>query len=319
MESSKIAELWVDKYRPTSLSEYVLNAKLKEYFAGMVSSRMLQSCTFAGIQGSGKTTLAKVLAKEFDAEVLFVRCATEGTVDVLRTKIAAFCNATSLEGKIKLVILDEIDSASASGTNSFQLALRNLIEQAQDDTRFILTCNTVGKVLPAILSRCPVIPLMFDQKDLLIFLKKILDAEKISYDKNSLKAFIDETFRFYPDCRRIIGYLQLCCNSGKLVVNLNQVTSGDKEEMLRQIVELARTATQMLDVRKCYLANKAKVGDYVVFGSELYNYVIDHDLVTDDGILILTEQMYELNMVVDKESYVFGMFVAIRKYAKGKA
>lgn len=311
-----VKQLWVDKYRPDKLEDYVLNAELKEYFTSMVASGVLQNCTFAGIQGSGKTTLAKILAKAFDAEVLFVRCATEGTVDVLRTKIAAFCNAASLEGKVKLVILDEIDSASASGTNSFQLALRNLIEQAQDDTRFVLTCNTIGKVVPAILSRCPVIPLKFDKKDLLIHIKHILDSEQIKYDKDSLKDFIDEAFRFYPDCRRIIGYLQLCCNSGSLVVKLNRVANGDKEELLQQIVELARTSQQLLDVRRFYLANKDKVGDYVVFGSELYNYAIDHDLVTEDGVLVLTEQMYELNVVVDKESYIFGMFVAIRKYRK---
>lgn len=311
-----VKQLWVDKYRPDKLEDYVLNADLKEHFTSMVASGALQNCTFAGVQGSGKTTLARILAKEFDAEVLFVRCATEGTVDVLRTKIAAFCNAASIEGKVKLVILDEIDSASASGTNSFQLALRNLIEQAQDDTRFILTCNTIGKVVPAILSRCPAIPLMFDKKDLLVHIKHIIDTEQVKYTKESLKDFIDEAFHFCPDCRRIIGYLQLCCNSGRLVVKLNRVASSGKEELLKRIVELARTSQRLLDVRHFYAANKTRFGDCLAFGSDLYNYVIDYDLITDDGVLVLTEQMYELNVVVDKESYLFGMLVAIRKHRK---
>jgi len=60
-----------------------------------------------------------VLAKESDAEVLFVKCATEGTIDTLRTKVEPFCNAMTLDGRMKLVILDEIDSASSSGDSNF--------------------------------------------------------------------------------------------------------------------------------------------------------------------------------------------------------
>lgn len=63
----------------------------------------------------GKTTLAKILCNEFDAEVLFVKCATEGTVDVLRSKVEPFCNAMSIEGKVKIVVLDELDSSSSTG------------------------------------------------------------------------------------------------------------------------------------------------------------------------------------------------------------
>ena len=84
------------------------------------------------------------------------------------------------------------------------MALRTLIEAAQSDTRFIATCNMPEKVLPAILSRCPITPLKFDKKDLLIHLKRILDSEKVKYDKDGLKAFIEATFKHYPDCRRIV-------------------------------------------------------------------------------------------------------------------
>ena len=103
---------WVDKYRPTVLKDYILDADIKEYFTRMIESKSLQSMTFAGVAGSGKTTLAKLLCNEFDAEVLFVPCATDGTLDILRTRITEFCNSLSLDGKPKIVILDEIDSAS---------------------------------------------------------------------------------------------------------------------------------------------------------------------------------------------------------------
>lgn len=312
MENCK--DLWVDKYRPQTLKDYVLNSDLKSYFKNMVKNKSLQNCTFLGCQGSGKTTLAKILCNEFDSDVLFVKCATEGTLDVLRTKISDFCNALSMEGKVKIVILDEVDSASSSGDNNFQKGLRTLIEAAQDDTRFILTAN-YNKILPAILSRCPLIPLKFDKKDLLLHVKKILDAENIKYTKDSLKAFIEESFKFYPDCRRIINYLQFCSNTGELVVKLNAIVNAEKDIFIKEIVDKTLSEKNILKVRQFYLANKDKIGDFVEGGSQLFNYVVDNGIVVDpQGILSLTNLLYQLNVVIDKEPTYFGMLVSIQTY-----
>lgn len=308
--------LWVDKYRPTKLDDYILNPDLKAYFKNMVTKKSLQNFSLAGIAGMGKTTLAKVMANEFNAETLFVKCATDGTVDILRTKIAEFCNAMTIDGRMKLVILDEVDSSSSTGQNNFQMALRTLIEAAQSDTRFILTCNFSTKVLPAILSRCPLIPLKFDKRDLLQHVKKILDLEHITYTKESLKAFIEEAFHFYPDCRRIIGYLQFCSSSGELIVKLNQVVDSDKTELLKDIVEKTQTSRSMLEVRQFYMRNKEKVSDYVAFGSDLYNYLADNDLLTVDGMVKMTDLLFQLNTVIDKEAGFYGMVVAMRKYLR---
>lgn len=308
-------ELWVDKYRPQRLDEYVLSNDIKSYFKSMIENKSLQNFSLVGCAGSGKTSLAKILCNELDAQVLFVPCATDGTVDVLRTKIQDFCNALSMEGKIKIVLLDELDSASSSGGNGFQQALRTLIESAQDDTRFIATSNFLQKIIAPILSRCPVIPLKFDKKDLLVHIKKILDAEKMKYTRDSVKAFIEEAFQYYPDVRRIINYLQFCCNSGELVVNLNNVAESEKNELIDAIIDKIKTSNSMLDVRKFYLAEKDKISDYVEFGSAMYKYVVDKGIVVDlDGILKMTDLLFQLNSVIDKESGFFGLLVAIAKW-----
>ena len=312
---NEFKEEWVDKYRPKCLKDYVLNSDIKQYFKNMVKNKSLVSMTFEGIAGSGKTTLAKVLCNEFDADVLFVKCATEGVIDTLRTKVEPFCNAMSLEGKLKIVILDECDSASSTGTNNFQLALRTLIEEAQSDTRFILTCNTPGKIIKPILSRCPVVQLEFNKKDLLVHVKKILDNENIKYDKESLKAFIEESFKYYPDCRRIIKYLQICCTTGTLVVKFSTIINGGKDDFLKELINKTVNETNLLAVRQFYLANKDKLGDFVDAAANAFNYVIDNNIVTNaDGILVLTDLLYKINVVVDKESMFFGLLTAISKY-----
>lgn len=319
MENDVMKQEWVDVYRPIKLKDYVLSQQIRGYFDGMIKSRSPQNCTFAGPAGSGKTTLAKVLANEFDAETLFIPCATQGTLDVLRTKITEFCNALSMDGKIKIVILDEVDSASSGGDNNFQKGLRTVIEAAQSDTRFILTCNYIGKVIPPILSRCPLIQLYFDKKDLVGFIKKILDAEKVKYDKESLKQFIEESFKFYPDCRRIVKYLQMCCNSGTLVVEKNVVSNSSSDDLTEEIVKRTLAANDLLSVRKFYLGKKDQLGDLVEAGSKLFNYVADNDLATSDGILRLSDMLYALNVVVDKEPTYFGMLTALRKHMHSKA
>ena len=308
-------ELWIDKYKPTTLDEYVLDKDLKQYFKSMISKKTLQNFSMISTPGSGKTTLAKILCNELDAQVLFVPCATDGTVDVLRTKIQDFCNALSMEGKIKIVILDEVDSASAGGGNNFQQALRTLIEAAQDDTRFLITGNFIQKIIAPLLSRCPVIPLKFDKKDLLLHVKKILDNESIKYTRDSIKAFIDEAFQYYPDCRRIINYLQFCCSSGELVVNLSKVAESEKNELIDAIVDKLKTTNSMLEVRKFYLSEKDKISDYVEFGSILFKHVVDNGIVVDlDGILKMTDLLFQLNTVIDKESGFFGLLTAIAKW-----
>ena len=306
-------ELWVDKYRPKTLDEYVLNSDLKQYFREMVKNKSLQNFTMIGCQGTGKTTLARVICNEFDAEVLFVKCATEGSIDTLRAKVEPFCNAMSIEGRLKIVVLDEVDSASSAGESNFQKGLRTLIEAAQSDTRFILTAN-YNKIIPAVLSRCPIIPLKFDQRDLLLHVKGILDNEKITYDRESLKLFIEEAFKFYPDVRRIINYLQFCCNSGTLTVKLNSIANSEKEDFISMIVKKTLECENILDVRKLYIQEKKKLEDFVEGGSLLFNYAVDNNLITADGILKLTDQLYYLNVVVDKEPVFFGMLVAISKY-----
>ena len=314
MENTNI-DLWVDKYRPKTLDEYVLDSDIKAYFKSMIDKGTMQNFSLSQVAGSGKTSLAKILCNELNAQVLFVPCATDGTIDVLRTKIQDFCNALSFDNRMKIVILDELDSASQNATNGFQQALRTLIEAAQSDTRFICTFNFAQKIISPILSRCPIIPLKFSKKDLLLHIKKILDNEHIEYAKNDIKAFIDEAFQYYPDVRRIVNYLQFCSSSGKLVVALDNVANNEKNEAIQSIVSDIASNKKLLDVRKNYLAQKDAISDYVDAGSKLFNYVVDNNIVSNpDGILKMTDILFYLNSVIDKESCFFGLVTAISKW-----
>lgn len=97
---------WVLKHAPRKIEDILLSEKNKEYFSSLkdIPNNML----FVGSPGSGKTTLAKVLAKKFAPEsYMFLNASDESGIDVVRTKIKDFIETMSLDGNQKIVILDE--------------------------------------------------------------------------------------------------------------------------------------------------------------------------------------------------------------------
>lgn len=308
--------LLVDKYRPKTLDDIVLNHETKRYFKNLLDQHKMVNCTFQGICGSGKTSTALLLANALNASILFVRCAIEGTIDTIRNKIKPFCETVPMEGNIKIVILDEVDAASKNGDSNFQSSLRNLIEEFESDTRFILTCNN-QTVLPAVTSRCPIINLDFDTKDLILRIKYILDNEKISYTKESLSEFVKKAIKYSPDIRRIIGYLELCTSSGTLEVSEITMSDSEKTDFVKELVENAISDKDILETRAFYIQNKTKISDYVVFSSDVMNFLLDGKYIHDkDEIIALTESIYELNLVIDKEVGFFKFLTLLKKHGR---
>ena len=312
-EDISFGGLWVEENRPEKIEDYVVRADVKEHIANMLKSRQLTNLTLCGIQGIGKTSLARLICKEMNAVETFVECGRNGRVDYLQGELSDVCHAVTPDGRLKIIILDEIDCASASGENSFIKSLKNLIDSSVSDTRWILTCNTLPKNIEPILSRCPLMKITYKAEDLLIRVKEILNKYKIEYTTEDLTKFVRVGIKsFYPDIRSIIQFLQQSCASGKLIVNKNVVSTDSSNSFVKDLVEKMQEESNILNIRKFMAQNKEKIPDPVSFASELFNYVLDKGIVTDvDKILKMTDKLYQLNMVIDKETGLFGLVCAI--------
>lgn len=321
---SENSQLWVDKYAPENLDSIVLDQSLKQMFKNSAASGKLTHVLLAGNPGIGKTTLAKVLAEETGSSVLFIPCAVEGTVDIAKTKLSEFCNARALDSQKKMVILDEIDSASATQDSSFQKTLRNIIESAQSDTVFVLTCNYESKVIPAIKSRCPVIHLSFTPKDLIVRLKFILDSEKIQYSSEALKELMKICFsKFYPDIRQMVSWLQRCCSSGKLEIPAElqaSSESGSKKAVAEEAFKMMKTKddSDLIKLRRFLMQSKASFNDdYSAMASELINYYLEKEWqsCTDrkECMEDLAEYACRMSSVIDPEIQLFAMCCRIQR------
>src|SRR6056300_88352 len=201
--------LWVEKYRPKSISDVVLPQTLKQTFQKIVDSKELPNMLFTGTAGLGKTTVARALCNELGCDYILINASESGNIDTLRTKIKQLASTVSLQGGYKVVILDEADYLNAQST---QPALRGFIEEFANNCRFILTCNFKNRIIEPLHSRCGVYEFNTTKKDLaglaFQFMKRIetiLETESVSYDQKSVADLI---MKFAPDWRRILNELQ---------------------------------------------------------------------------------------------------------------
>jgi replication factor C small subunit len=320
MDSDNNSSLWVDKYNPTSIDDLVLDQSQKDYFKNMIESKNISNMILvSSAPGAGKTTIAELIPKLLDAVVLFVPCGTNGNIDTIRTTVKEFAESRSIDDQLKIIIMDEFDSASGAvsranndgkATNDSMKAMRSLIEEHQSDTRFILTCNYLNKIIEPIQSRCPPIKLKFSHKDLLTRLISILKQEKIKYTKDSITQFLDIIIkRNFPDIRRIISILQNCCTTGELIVNANEETLSDLEILAKDIIEQIKTK-KPTEVRQYIIQHKHLFNEeYGKFASIILNISINN--ITIDKTKKIIEYIYRIDNVNDPEIQFFGLILEI--------
>ena len=286
--------LWVEKYRPSKLDEYVGNEHLKTKVADYLQSGDVPHLLFFGKAGTGKTTLAKLIVNTIDCDHIIINASDENNVDTVRTKVKGFASTIGFRNS-KIVILDEFDYM----TPNAQAILRNLMETFSKHCRFILTCNYVEKVIDPIQSRCKTFQIVPPtKKDVAVQISQILGKENVKFELKDLVPIIDAS---YPDIRKIINTCQLNSSKGELKVDVSNILSSD---IKIKIVDLLKGND---DKRNKYMKIRQAVADSRIQDfSELYGYLYEKIEEyagdnTSNVILTLSEGQYKDAMVVDKE------------------
>jgi DNA polymerase III delta prime subunit len=217
--------LWVESYSPSTVDECILPTTVKSTFNEYVREKQFPNLIFAGPAGVGKTSLARALCSQIDADLLFVNASLDRGIGEVRTTVSQFASCSSMFGGVKVVLLDEADNL----TGDSQKALRALIEEFQNHCRFILTCNYPHNIIDAIHSRCSVIDFnVRDPKSLTLLsgeffsrVSQILKSNDIKFDDKVLAKYI---MSMAPDWRGILNNLQGATKTGELTPDILQDT-----------------------------------------------------------------------------------------------
>ena len=100
--------LWVEKYRPIKLDDYVGNEHLKEKVSVFIENNDIPHLLLYGKAGTGKTTLAKLIVKSIDCDYMIINASDENNVDTVRNKVKNFASGVGFK-PYKVIIFDECD------------------------------------------------------------------------------------------------------------------------------------------------------------------------------------------------------------------
>lgn len=210
-------EMWAEKYRPKTLEKIVDQKEIVERLASFVKAHNVPHCIFAGPPGTGKTTAALCLARDFYGDayrenLMELNASDERGINVVRETVKTFARVRTLgEIPFKILILDEADNM----TGDAQQALRRTMERYTETCRFILIANYSGKIIEPIQSRCA--PFRFthlprEEQDK--YLKYIAQNENVSLLKDGLEAIYEVCG---GDLRRAVNSLQAAASLEKPV------------------------------------------------------------------------------------------------------
>ena len=311
-----IQDLLTEKLRPKEIRHMILPPRIRSLFE---NKGLNHNVLLAGSPGCGKTTLAKILAK--DLPHIFINVSDESSVDTIRNKINDFCsNISVLDGKSskKVVILDEFDGAS----DQFYKALRGTIEKFAGNTRFVATCNWINKVPEAIQSRFEVInfdPANPEEEEMIkdewrSRVNLILGKLGITIDQESLVAFERE---YFPDFRSALNRIQSWTIEGITKIDLSKVKEANwsYEDLYKMIIESKDPVKNYQTIVGQY---SSKVDDVMTsLGEEFINWIVknhpDKTKIIPAVVVLVASHQAQRIAVIDPVVSLLSLFYQIQK------
>ena len=281
-------------YRPSTFDEVAGQEHIvKTLKNALATGKLAHAYLFAGPRGTGKTTMAKLLAKALNCDegighqcnecknckaiidgthpdVLELDAASNNGVDEIRDLIDKVKYGTIL-GRYKVYIIDEVHMLSTGAFN----ALLKTLEEPPEHVIFILATTEPHKILPTILSRCQRYDFTkLSDKDIKNRLKDVLEKEGVTYNEEAIDIIISLADGGMRDALSILDQV-LAYSQNKLDVQdiLDIFALESKEEKLALLSSII--SKDVSDVL-------GRINRYISSGADIKR-------LTDDLLLILKD------------------------------
>lgn len=239
------------KYRPQKFSEIVGQEHVVQTLSNALASDLVSHAyIFSGSRGSGKTTIARILAKSLNCQnrkagefepcnkcpscleivegrsldLIEIDAASHRGIDEIR-ELRDGIKFSPVKEKYKVFILDEAHQLTKEAVN----ALLKILEEPPSHAVFILATTEIHKMLPTIISRCQ----RFDFRKLTLLeivkrLELVVSKEKAKIDKSALELIALSSGGAIRDAESLLG--QALSFSGKETLN-----SADIQNLLGMV------------------------------------------------------------------------------------
>ena len=263
--------MWVEKYRPTKLSEVIDQKEIIGSLEALLKNQSeMPHLLFSGSAGVGKTTVSLCIARQVLGEyikdsLLELNASDERGINMVREKVKKFSKFAGFSDiPFKIIILDEADEMTADA----QTALRRTIEDASKICRFILIANNVSKIIAPIQSRCAGFKFTrIPEKDLISHLKTIAKKEKIKVDDKGIAAIYDYC---EGDLRHAINILQATASLGDITEENVKASAGltktkDVDGVLKLALDgkISDARNKMIELIKVYGMSESDFLKYI--------------------------------------------------------
>jgi len=275
--------IWTEKYRPNKFEEVVGQEEIIKRVKNLTNSLNIPHMLFAGPAGTGKSTLAIIVARELFKEFwrenyLELNASDARGIDVIRQEVKNFARTKSLGSvPFKIIFLDEADAL----TKEAQQALRRTMENFTNTCRFILSCNYSSKIIDPIQSRCVVFRFkLLEKKDVEKRIKIIAESEKLNLNEKAIEAIYEGS---EGDCRRAI--------------NLLQASASISPNITEEIVNILLSSAKPKDIK--VVLDYALAGDFVKAREKLLEVMLKESVSGTDIIKSIQREIW--NLEIDPE------------------
>lgn len=316
---------WVEEFRPTELKDVIGAEHLVNKLTEFINGKSIPNLLFLGPPGTGKTTVAKILANKIAGEdaFIYINASDERGMDTIRTKVQDFCTVASYSD-LKIIILDEADGLTIDA----QKILRAVTEQYSKTCRFILTANYESKLIDPVKSRFQIFTLeKSSQKQVMLRCLQILKQKNVAINmiseeekkkaeetntpltSNDTRIEVLKLVKFYyPDIRSVINNLQRGTVNG--VFNFSNNTESKKvhDNLIKFVAD-----KKIKDIREQILSTTT---DYDSLYDVLYERVKE---ITPDSekmrdiLLYLAEYQYRNSTHANRELNFVACLLEITK------